>query len=85
MKTLVNNIYNSPSAVTFGKGDQVAVANVAAYNAPFNITAALGNNTVTLSFLRIQHSDDKYAYSGVTPFRKSTRISLSIWLPITFL
>ena len=65
MKTLVINIYNSPSAVTFGKGDQVAVANVAAYNAPFNITAALGNNTVTLSFLRIQHSDDKYAYSGV--------------------
>jgi len=42
--------YNFPSAVTFGRGDKVAVANVAIFNSTFNITAALGNNTLSLSF-----------------------------------
>jgi len=42
--------YNFPSAVMFGKGDEVAVAGLAVFNSTFNITAARGNNQVTLSF-----------------------------------
>jgi len=41
---------NFPSAVSLGKSNQVAVAYVAVYNATLNITAALGINTLTLSF-----------------------------------
>ena len=43
-------IPNFPSAVSLEKSNQVAVANVAVYNATLNITAALGINTLTLSF-----------------------------------
>ena len=43
-------IPNFPSAVSLEKGNQLAVANVAVYNATLNITAALGINTLTLSF-----------------------------------
>jgi len=62
MKTLVINsanyvpgsgntfTYQFPSAVSFGKGDQVAVGSVAVFNSTFNITAARGNNVATLTF-----------------------------------
>lgn len=59
MKTLVINssnyvagsgntfIYKFPTAVSFAKGDRVAMANVAMTNSTFNISAARGNNTVS--------------------------------------
>jgi hypothetical protein len=63
MKTIVINssnyvanssntfVYNLPQSTKFEQGDQVGVASVAVYNSTFNITAARGNNTITVTWV----------------------------------
>jgi len=42
--------YRLPSAVSFGRGDEVALAGLSIYNSTFNVTAARGNNTFTITW-----------------------------------
>jgi hypothetical protein len=82
-------IPNFPSAVSFGKGNQVAVANVAVYKATLNSTAALGINTLTLSFPSLASSTPTknsltmvFSDGYYTMIRQVNAYLLSKWLPV---
>jgi len=66
MKTLVLNsgnyvagsgntfTYRFPTAISFAKGDRVGLANLAMTNSTYNISAARGNNSVSISWPTIE-------------------------------
>lgn len=76
MKTLVINssnyvagsgntfVYKFPTATSFAKGDRVALANVAMTNSTYNISAARGNNTVTILWASLLKNDIEKIPSG---------------------
>lgn len=48
--------YRLPSAVSFGRSDEVALAGLSIYNSTFNVTAARGNNTFTITWQALNAS-----------------------------
>jgi len=68
-------IYNFPSTIQFTKDDQVALSGCSIYNSTFNVSAALGNNSLTITwnantvttFTTIM-PDGFYQYSDINQF-----------------
>ena len=68
MKTLVLNsthyvpgsgnqfIYPFPTAIGFGKGDKIGLANLSISNSTYNVYAARGNNKITVYFYTISNT-----------------------------
>ena len=68
MKTLVLNsthyvpgsgnqfIYPFPTAIGFGKGDKIGLASLSISNSTYNVSAARGNNVITVNFYTISNT-----------------------------
>jgi len=83
-------IYQFPSTVQFSKDDQIALGSCAIYNSTFNISAALGNNSMTITWnantvttYNLLFPDGFYSYSDINQFIQFYCISNNLYATST--
>ena len=93
MKTLVLNsthyvagsgnqfIYPFPTAIGFGKGDKIGLANLSISNSTYNVSAARGNNKITVYFYTISNTVVQLPKGNMIAQVNNTPVAYNFYFP----